>query len=456
MITDKLSKIRKGELTAVENIKNFLNIIEAEKDLNAVLSVNENAMNDAKAVDKKIKKGKGGKLAGLGIIVKSNISVIDLPITCASRTLENYTGTYDADVIKKIREEDGVILGMSNMDEFACGVSGESSAFGPTINPVARDRVPGGSSSGSAAAVAAGMCDIALGSDTGGSIRNPASHCGVVGTKPSYGRVSRYGLVDLSMSLDQIGPLSKDVYGNALMLEVISGVSEYDATTFDEDVNNYTATVNKSLGNLKIGMSDDFEKLCKNKEIYRLIKQRAEEFAEVNNSKIRNVNLKYLDLAVQTYYPIVYVEFFSGTRKFDGRRYGKKIEDVAGVEVLRRIFGGREISKSEYEGKYYRKALAVRKLISQDFEKAFEKVDMIISPVTPELPHKIGGRINDPETLYAFDAFTIPASLAGICSGVVPAGKIDGIPVGIQIIAPAFNESKMLQVMKTMEDVCND
>jgi aspartyl-tRNA(Asn)/glutamyl-tRNA(Gln) amidotransferase subunit A len=451
MLETKIARIKKGELSAVDNISSFLRVIKAKNSkINAILHLNENAIKDAAIADKKLKQKKAGKLAGLAIVVKSNISVLDLPVTCASRALENYYGTFDADVIKKIRAEDGIIIGMANMDEFACGSSGENSAFGATDNPAAPGKIPGGTSSGPAAAVAAGMCDLALGSDTGGSIRTPASHCGVVGIKPSYGRVSRFGLVDTAMSFDQIGPLSNDVYGSALMMEVISGKSKYDATTFDKPVPSYAAS-KKKLKNLKIGISSDFEKLCTDKRIYEKIKVAAEELTNATNSKVININLKYIHLAIQTYYPIVYVEFFSGTRKFDGRKYGKRLEECCGEEVLRRILGGREISKAEYEGRYYRKALAVRKLIERDFSKAFEKADIIISPTTPMLPHDIGGRITDPEIMYAYDAFTIPANLAGICAGVVNAGKVDGIPVGLQIMAPAFREELLVQSMKAVE-----
>ncbi len=325
MIREKLKDIKSGKLSAKKNIENFLKMIKENKEINAFIYVNKDALKQAEVVDKKIKHGKAGRLAGLAIAVKSNINVVDMPITCASKTLENYYGVFDSDVIKKIKQEDGIIIGMTNMDEFAAGMSGESSCFGPTINPACPERVPGGSSSGSAAAVAAGMCDIALGSDTGGSIRNPASNCGIVGVKPSYGRVSRYGLIDLSMSFDQIGPLCKDVYGCALMLEIIAGKSDYDSISYDKPVENYTNF--KKTDKLKIGISPDFEKLCKDKRIYTLIKNCAEKLAKETNSKIKKINLKYVDLAVQTYYPIVYVEFFSGTRKFDGRKYGRKIED---------------------------------------------------------------------------------------------------------------------------------
>jgi len=454
MLANKTSQIKKGELSSVDNIQNFLKIIKAKNSkINALLHVNHDALKDAAAVDKKIKRKKAGKLAGLAIVIKSNISVRDMPVSCASRTLENYSGTFDADVVKKIRAEDGIIIGMANMDEFACGSTGETSAFGATDNPAAPGKIPGGSSSGSAAAVASGMCDIALGSDTGGSIRTPAANCGVVGVKPSYGRVSRFGLVDLSMSLDQIGPLSHDVYSSALMMDVISGKSKYDATTFDKAVSSYTSASEKKIKNIKIGISSDFEKLCTDKKIYGKILETAESFAAETNSKLVDVNLKYINLAVQTYYPLVYVEFFSGTRKFDGRKYGKKIEESCGEEVLRRLLGGREISRSEYHGKYYRKALVVRKLIAKDFEKAFGKADLIVAPTTPTLPYNLGGTINDPKTLYAYDALTIPANLAGICAGVVKCGRVNSIPVGVQIMASAFREDLLFSAMKAVEDL---
>ncbi len=451
VIKEKLEQIKKGKLTAVENIKQFLAKIEKEdKKINSFLYVNKTAIDEAKKVDEKIKKGKAGKLAGLAIAVKACINVKDMPISCASKTLENYYGTYDAEVIEKIKAEDGIIIGITNMDCFACGSSGESSMFGPTQNPAAPGRIPGGSSSGSAAAVAAGFCDIALGTDTGGSIRNPASHCGVVGIKPSYGRVSRYGLIDLSMSFDQIGPICKDVYGCALMMEVISGKSKYDSITFDEDVAEYSKF--EEIKHLKIGMSKEFEHLCTDRRIYDLIKAKAEKLSEKIKSKIKEVSLKYVDLAIQTYYPIVYVEFFSGTRKLDGRKYGLKIEESCSEEVLRRILGGEEISKAEYAGKYYRKALQVKNLITKTFAEAFNDVDIIILPTTPILPHKIGEKI-DVKSMYAYDAFTIPANLAGICAGVIPAGKIDGIPVGLQVFAPAFKEKLLFNVLKEIESL---
>ncbi len=447
----KLELIKSGKLTAEQNIIKLLNIIKQKnKEINAFLYVDEKgALKAAREIDKKIKnKQRAGKLAGLGIAVKANINIIGLPISCASKTLENYHGTYDADVIKKIKAEDGIILGIANMDEFAAGGSGEKSAFNAAKNPAALDRIPGGSSSGSAAAIASGMCDLALGTDTGGSIRNPASHCGIVGIKPSYGRVSRYGVIDLAMSLDQVGPLAPDVYGAGLLLGVIAGHSDSDSTTFEEAVPEY----NKSIAlpkRIKLGLSPEFEKLCSNKEIYALVKKKAEELAKKIKGEIKKVQLKYTPLGVQTYYPLVYTEFFSGTRKFDGRRFGKKIEDSCGEEVLRRILGGKEISRAEFHGTYYRKALKAKELIKKDFETAFQEVDFILSPVTPELPYKLGHKIT-PEEDYALDAFTIPANLAGICAGVVPLGKIDGLPVGLQIMGPAFAEEKLIALMSRL------
>ncbi len=448
----KILQIKGKKLSAVDNIRGFLKAIDhSNKKINALLYINKNAAAEAEAVDRKIKVGKAGKLAGLAIAVKSNISVTGMPITCASRTLENYNGTFDADVVAAIKKEDGIIIGMANMDEFACGSSGESSAFGATENPAAPGIIPGGSSSGSAAAVAAGFCDFALGSDTGCSIRTPCAHCGIVGIKPSYGRVSRYGLVDLGMSLDQIGPLSPDVHGAALLMEVIAGKSGNDGTTVNEPVPKYSKLLGKEVKGLKIGMAAEFEAICSDKRIYELITTAAEKFAAATKSTIKQIKLPHVDLAIQTYYPLVYVEFFSGTRKFDGRKYGKKIEDSCGEEVLRRILGGREISKAEHHGTYYRKALKAKQVISDGFEKAFKEVDVIISPTTPMLPHKLGAKITDPRVMYAYDAYTIPANLAGICAGVVPAGKIEGIPVGLQVMAPAFEEELLLQTMAEVE-----
>ncbi|MFT7616370.1 MAG: aspartyl-tRNA(Asn)/glutamyl-tRNA(Gln) amidotransferase subunit A [Candidatus Woesearchaeota archaeon] len=425
--------------TFVAKMQTYLDLIEQKKELNIFLHLNPDALKQAEELDKRKAAGEQlGELAGMAIAVKSNICVDGIIANCASKTLENYKATYDADVITKIKAQDGIIIGMTNMDEFACGGTGQNSAFGCAVNPKA-DVVPGGSSSGSAAAVAAGLCDAALGSDTGGSIRTPASHCGVVGVKPSYGRVSRYGLIDLSMSLDQVGPLARDVETATRLFGVISGYSENDATTFERDVDLVLEDKN-----FRVGVSDDFKKLCVDERIYEKV------LSVVESMNLQQVQIPHVNLAIQTYYPLVYVEFFSGTRKFDGRKYGYKIEDSCGDEALRRILGGEEISKAEHDGKYYRTALAVKDMIAKSINTALEHVDVLVLPTTPKLPQKFGETLTAQEE-YAYDAYTIPANLAGICAGVVPIGEIDGIPVGLQVFAKAFDEKTLLSFMKKIE-----
>lgn len=431
---------------AVDKVKKYLAEIEKNnqkgKKINAILQLNPTALVDAKRVDEKIKAGKAGKLAGFVIAVKSNINVKNLIANCASKTLENYKSGYDATVISKIRKEDGVIIGMTNMDEFACGSSGETSAFQVTRNPAALELIPGGSSSGSAAAVSAGFCDLALGSDTGGSIRMPASCCGVIGFKPSYGLVSRYGLIDLSMSLDQIGGFSKNIDDALLLLNVIKGKDERDATSYESK-----EVKTENLGKITIGIPDIN---IQDKRISELINKKVGEICKKNKWDIDKIILKHINLGIQTYYPINYVEFFSGTRKFDGRRYGKKIEESCGEEVLRRILGGQEISQAEFKGLYYRRALKAKELIKKEFEDAFKKVDCIIIPTVPRLPHKIGSKISV-EEMYSYDALTVLANLAEIPAISVPAGKIDNVPVGMQVMCSRFSEGKMFSVAKMLE-----
>lgn len=431
--------------SAFENVSRYLEQIKKD-NTNSFIEINENALEDAKRVDKK--GVKAGKLAGLAIAIKSNINVRGLHATCASKTLEDYVSGYNATVIERIKREGGVIIGMTNMDEFACGSSGETSCFGPAENPAARGRIPGGSSSGSATAVAANLCDIALGSDTGGSIRNPASHCGVVGFKPTYGLVPRYGLIDLAMSLDQIGPVSRNVYGTALMLEVISGFNRKEGTTL-KIKNSYLKNLDPDISGYKIGVVEEFERLTDPKimaEIDRSIKR-----LEKGGAEIVEVNLPNLDKGLPTYYLTVFVEFFSATRKFDGRRYGKKIEDVCGREVLRRILLGKYISQKEFTGRYYKKALQFRSLIREEVLEALKNVDVIAGPTVPKLPHKLGEEITDPLVMYAYDVLTVPANLAGIPAGVIKAGKVNGVPVGLQIQGKPLAEQRILNVMHAFE-----
>lgn len=435
-LKQKVDLIKSGKLTAEKNVSDFGEKIQKlNKELNIYLVLNTKAIEQAKEIDSRIKAKKPvGKLAGICVAVKSNISVKDLETNCASKVLESYVSAYDASVVEKLKNEDAIILGMVNMDEFACGGSGETSAFGPTRNPRNPELIPGGSSSGAAAAVAADFCDFALGSDTGGSIRNPASHCGVVGLKPSYGAVSRYGLLDLSMSLDQIGPLAKNVEDCQYVFDIIKGQDNFDTTSRDQQT--FKAKKALTLGLVNV------EKFC-DKKIADLIKKKAEEVAKKNNWKIKEINLP-LDIALETYYVLVYSEFFSATRKFDGRRFGLKIEDAAGPEVIRRILGGSEITKAEHSGRYYHTALKAKNFVQQQFKDLFEQVDLIVLPTVPKLPHKIGSNITV-EEMYAYDVLTIPANLGGICGLSIPVGEINKIPVGMQLFAPQLMDDFLLE-----------
>jgi len=442
MITQKLQQIKQGKLAAEKNIKGFIDKIKKENPkMNIVLHLNENAVDEARAVDAKLKNGeKVGRLAGLGVLIKSVINVKGLICNCGSKTLENYKAGYDATVVQKLLDEGAVVLGVVNCDEFACGSTGENSAFGVCKNPRAMDRVPGGSSSGSGAGVAAGFCDFALGSDTGGSIRAPASCCGVVGLKPSYGAVSRYGLVDMCMSFDTIGPLANNVEDCELVFNIIKGKDENDAVS-----RGFVGGKN-DVKNIKIGIL----KINANKNIWDKIRERVEKVCGERGWKYEDVEIDYVDLGIQTYYPIVYTEFFSGTRKFDGRKYGLKIEDSCGEEVLRRILGGQEITKAEYGGRYYRKALVAKKLIEKQFEDAFKKYDVIVTPTFPKLPHKIGEKIAV-EDVYDYDACTVLANLCEIPGLSVPCGDIDGVPVGLQLLGWKGCDNFLLEVGKRFE-----
>lgn len=433
-----------------DKVKKYLDKIKKEdKKINAFLHLNENAIGEAKDLDEKVKKtGKKGRLYGYVIAVKSNINVLGMVANCASKVLENYVSTYDAAVIEKIKAEDGIIIGMTNMDEFACGGSGEKSAFGATRSPKVPERIAGGTSSGSAAAVSAGFCDVALGSDTGGSIRNPASLCGVVGIKPSYGCVSRYGLIDSAMSFDQIGVIANNVDDASLVFDVIKGKDERDTMSFESGSVKLTDVKKAKIGVLGIKNVD--------KRIQNLIDSKVDEIKNKLKWETKEVEIKYIDLAVQTYYLIQFSEFFSGTRRFDGRRYGYKIEDKCGKEVLRRILGGSEITKAEHHGRYYQKALQVKEVIKEEFEKVFRDFDAVVLPTVPGLPWKVGeGAKMSPEEDYAYDACTVPANLAEICGISIPVGAIkegkEEIPIGMQIFCGKGEESKMLSIARDVE-----
>ena len=455
-ILEKLNAIKSHEITAKENVKNYIKAIEEKNDdINAFLELNkEQAIAKAEEIDAKIQAGEEvGALAGLVFGIKANINVEDLIISAASKTLEDYIGSYDATVVKKIKAEDGIIIGINNMDEFAAGSSTETSYYGAVNNPAAPGRIPGGSSGGSAAAVAAEMCDIAIGSDTGGSIRNPSSHCGVLGMKPTYGAVSRQGLLDLSMSLDQIGPMARDITGITLALDTIVGYDRTECTTLKWEAPNFTEVAlsiegEKPLEGMKIATCKEFKEVT-NDEITAIIDESVAKLEELG-AELVEVSFDYIDICLPTYYLINYVEFFSATRKYDGRKYGSRIEEVCGEEVLRRIQMGSYISQKEFSGKYYQKALQARSLIRNEVNKMLEGVDLIVGPTVPKLPHKLGEEL-EPMEMYAYDVLTVIANLAGIPAASVKAGEVEGIPVGLQLQAKPQDDAKIVKAMAAFE-----
>ena len=456
-LIEKIESIKTHEITASENLEQYSQEIDRKNhDLNVFLETDvEGASKTAQNIDSRIKNGeKVGKLAGLIIGVKSNINVEDFHITAASRTLENYLGSYNATVINRIKEEDGIIIGMTNMDEFAAGSSTETSYFGYTKNPAVEGRIPGGSSGGSAAAVAAQLCDLSIGSDTGGSIRNPASHCGVIGFKPTYGAVSRQGLLDLAMSLDQIGPFARDASGIALMLDTIAGFDDRECTTIDWEVPNFTMLAGEdarnSLKGMKLGIVKQFLEVSDD-PIVDIVEESIHKMEEAG-VEVVELSFDHIDLCLPTYYLINYVEFFSATRKYDGRKYGYKIEDVCGEEVLRRINMGSYISQKEYSGKYYKKALQARSLIRKEITRLLKDVDVIAGPTVPKLPHKLGTNL-EPMEMYAYDVLTVIANLAGIPAASTKAGEVNGIPVGLQFQAKPLDDVKIVQFLAGFENL---
>jgi len=457
---EKSQAIKNQELQATKNVENFLSTIEkTNHSINAFIGINkESALAKAIQIDEKIANGEQvGSLAGLVFGIKANINVKDEIISASSKTLENYHGSYDATVIKNIKDQDGIIIGICNMDEFAAGNSTETSYHGVTANPSAEGHIPGGSSGGSAAAIAANMCDISLGSDTGGSIRNPASHCGIYGFKPTYGAVSRQGLIDLAMSLDQIGPLANNVSGLAMALDTIVNYDDTDCTSLNQEFPIFTEIVKQDseklkddMKNMKVAYITQFKEVTDN-HINDIVDESIDKIKSMG-SEVVELNFDYIDLCLPTYYLINYVEFFSATRKYDGRKYGHKIEEVCGEEVLRRIEIGSYISQQEFSGKYYKKALQARSLIRNEINKLLEDVDLIVGPTVPKLPHKIG-EILEPMEMYAYDVLTVIANLAGLPAGSMKAGEYNGIPVGLQLQAKPNDDVKIIKAMAALESL---
>lgn len=456
------------EITSLELTQAVLaRIDEVEGDVQAYLTITrEEALAQAKAVDEKIAKGEEiAFLEGIPGAIKDNICTKGIKTTCASKILQKFVPPYDATVMQKLEAQNPVVLGKTNLDEFAMGGSTENSAYHPTCNPWNTDCVPGGSSGGSAAAVAAGTAVWALGSDTGGSIRQPASFCGVVGMKPTYGRVSRYGLVAYASSLDQIGPITKDVTDCAHILNIIAGRDEMDSTSLDVQVPDFTKALVQDVKGLKIGLPKEYFVKGMDPEVEAAVKNGVKELEKLG-AEVVEISLPNTDYAISTYYLIAPAEAATNLARYDGVSYGERTEDAAdlvemmtktrtqylGEEVKRRIMIGNYALSAGYYDAYYLKALKVRRLVKEDYDKAFKDVDVIICPAAPSVAYKIGEKISNPLEMYLQDACTVPLNLAGLPGISVPCGyNKDKMPIGMQIIGKALDEETILRVAYTYE-----
>lgn len=434
--------LKNKEFSCLELCRAHLdNIKEKNKEIFAFLSTNDDfALQEAKKIDDLIASAEDfPALAGIPLAVKDNILVEGMKCTAASKILENYTAPYDATVIKKLKKQGAIILGKTNLDEFAMGASTENSAFGPTRNPCDTSRVPGGSSGGSAAAVSADMAVYALGSDTGGSIRQPASFCGTVGLKPTYGAVSRFGLIAFASSLDQIGPIAKTAEDAKIVFEAIAGKDPLDSTSAESEIGNSKSEIK----NLKIGVPKEYFVKGIDPAVEKIVKEAVKKY-ERAGAKIVEVSLPNTEYALPAYYIINSSEASANLARYDGARYGFSRENF-GAEVRRRIMLGTYALSSGYYDAYYKKAQKVKTKIIEDFNNAFNKVDLIFTPTSPVLPFKVGEKIDDPLSMYLVDIYTVSINLAGLPALSLPCGKADKLPVGLQIIGRPFAESQIFK-----------
>lgn len=460
--------IRAGQVTAVEAVEEMLAGIEERDALyNCYVTVDrEGALAQAQAVQAQIEAGElTGPLAGVPVAVKDNLCTKGLRTTCASRMLENFVPTYTAEAVVNLRKAGAVILGKTNMDEFAMGSTTETSAYGVTRNPWNREHVPGGSSGGSAAAVAAGECICALGSDTGGSIRQPAAYCGMVGMKPTYGTVSRYGLIAYGSSLDQIGPLTKDVRDCAAVLEAITSHDVKDSTSLQRQDTDFMAALTEDVQGMRIGIPNDYLGEGLDEDVRAAVLKAAEELAG-RGAVVERFDLSLVEYAIPAYYTIAAAEASSNLERFDGIKYGHRTTDDAGLhsmyrksrsegfgeEVKRRIMLGSFVLSSGYYDAYYLKALRVKALIKKAFDEAFAKYDVILGPVAPTTAPRLGESLADPLKMYLGDIYTIAVNLAGLPAISLPCGKDrKGLPIGLQLIGDCFQEKKLIRAAYTYE-----
>ena len=451
--------LRAGEYSSVELTKAFIERIERHNgDLNALVTVTaDEALRDAQAADARLAEGDSGPLLGVPLIHKDIFCTRGVRTSCGSRMLDNFVAPYDATVVERLRAAGAVCLGKSNMDEFAMGSSNETSYYGPVRNPWNTGTVPGGSSGGSASAVAARLAPLATGTDTGGSIRQPAALCGISGLKPTYGRVSRYGMIAFASSLDQGGPMARSAEDLAVLLEAMAGFDERDSTSVDHVVPHYGETLGESIKGLRIGLPKEYFGEGLDPEVGKVVEAAIEQFRELG-AEIKEVSLAHTDLAVPAYYVIAPAECSSNLSRFDGVRFGyrcddpKDLEDMYkrsrgegfGPEVKRRIMVGTYALSAGYYDAYYLKAQKARRLIRDDFQQAFEGVDLILGPTSPTTAFKLGERSNDPLKMYLSDIYTIAVNLAGLPAMSIPAGFAGGLPVGVQLIGNYFQEARLL------------
>ncbi len=471
-VTELSAMLQAGEVTSVELTQYFLDRINNnDKKLNSFISIcDEQALAQAKESDEKLKAGNAPALTGVPIAHKDIFCTYGVKTSCASKMLDNFISPYDATVVKNMRAAGVVMLGKTNMDEFAMGSSNETSYYGAVKNPWNLKAVPGGSSGGSAAAVSARIAPAATGTDTGGSIRQPAAFCGITGLKPTYGRVSRFGMIAFASSLDQAGPMGQSASDCALLLNAMAGFDEKDSTSIEKDVPDYSADLEKSLKGLRIGLPKEYFDNADggmNAEVEALTKAALEQYKSMG-AELIEIELPNSHLSVPVYYVVAPAECSANLSRFDGVRYGHRCEDPKdlndlytrsrgegfGAEVQRRIMVGAYALSSGYYDAYYLKAQQIRHLISDDFKKAYEKVDVIMAPVTPETAFNIGEKLDDPISMYLSDIFTIAVNLAGIPAMSVPIGFANnGMPVGLQIMGNHFEEAKLLNVAHQYQQV---
>ncbi|HVN47740.1 MAG TPA: Asp-tRNA(Asn)/Glu-tRNA(Gln) amidotransferase subunit GatA [Bacteroidota bacterium] len=460
------AELESGRASCESITSEYLAAIEKTKSLNALLAVfPERSLEQARVVDKKLQSGNAGSLAGMVMTIKDVICIQDAQVTCGSKILENFSSLYDATVIEKLRAADAIVVGKNNMDEFAMGSSTENSAFGRVKHPLDESRVPGGSSGGCAVAVAAGMSTTSLGSDTGGSIRQPASFCGVVGLKPTYGRVSRFGLVAYASSFDTIGPFALTTKDVARVLHVIAGYDAKDSTSANVPVPNFLSALDKNIQGLRVGIPKEYFDKALDGEIRQAIETKID-VLKSNGAEIIEVSLPHTEYTIAVYYILATAEASSNLARFDGVRYGYRSEEVHdlqemyvksrsqgfGSEVKRRIMLGTYVLSSGYYDAYYRKGQKVRRLIKQDFDQAFQQVDCLITPTAPSTAFKAGEKANDPLQMYLSDIYTTSANLAGIPGISIPCGNdCQGLPIGLQILGPQFGEETILRVADFLE-----